>query len=219
VLSCPFYGVPPVTGGTSSIVGIPLTVGVWTALAAAALAVLAAHTFQTSRTGLMLQASRDDEVAARASGIEVRRCRIPAFTLSCALMASGGVLQAHFLGVISFDTFYLGITFMTLAMLVVGGRGSLTGAVVGALLLATIISVLRGLEHGVTVGSTTTRIPAGAQEVALGALMLLVLIRHPRGLVGLREVRLPTVITELLASLAGRSGEGPVQDTANRKSR
>jgi branched-chain amino acid transport system permease protein len=146
--------------------------------------------FQTSRTGLMLRAARDDEVAARASGIEVRRCRILAFTLSCALMALGGVLQAHFLGVISVDTFYLGTTFMTLAMLVVGGRASLTGAVFGALLLSVITSVLRMLEQGVNIGPIEIQIPSGVQEVTLGAVMLVMLVKRRRGLCGLWEIAL-----------------------------
>jgi branched-chain amino acid transport system permease protein len=179
-----------VTGGTSSIVGIPLVVGLWSALGAAALAILVAYVFQTSRAGVMLQASRDDAVSASASGIEVRHCQILAFTLSCSLMALGGVLQAHFLGVISVDTFYLGTTFMTLAMLVVGGRSSLTGAVIGALLLSIITSMLRGLEHGALIGSTVVQIPDGVQEVALGAVMLLMLIKRRRGLCGLWEVSL-----------------------------
>ncbi|MBN8995061.1 MAG: branched-chain amino acid ABC transporter permease [Rhizobiales bacterium] len=178
-----------VTGGMSSIVGIPIVVGVWIAFGTAVLAIVVAYAFQTSRGGLMLQASRDDEVAARASGIEVKRWRIIAFVISAALMGLGGVVQAHFLGVISVESFYLGTTFMTLAMLVVGGRSSLTGAVVGAVILSLVTSVLRGLERGVELGSVNLQIPSGIQEVALGALMLVMLVRRRRGLCGLWEAR------------------------------
>jgi branched-chain amino acid transport system permease protein len=180
-----------VTGGASSIVGIPLVVGPGIAFGGAALAIAVAHAFQTSRVGLMLQASREDEAAALASGVEVRRARILAFALSCALMGLGGVLQAHFLGVISVDTFYLNATFMTLAMLVVGGRSSLTGAVVGALLFSAITVALRGLERGAPLGPFTLQVPSGTAEVLLGALMLLMLILRRRGLCGLWEARHP----------------------------
>lgn len=179
-----------ITGGNSSIVGIPVVVGPWMAFIGAAIAIAVVYTFQSSRVGLMLQASRDDAVAARASGIDVRRCQMFAFSISAALMGLGGVLQAHSLGVISVDTFYLETTFMTLAMLVVGGRNSLTGAVVGAVLLSTVTTLLRALEHGVPIGSTVISIPGGLQEVLLGALLLIMLIRRRRGICGLSEVRL-----------------------------
>ncbi len=176
------------TGGTSSVVGIPVTVGPWRAFAGAVAAIVVAYALQRSRTGLRLQASRDDEVAARASGINVRRAQILAFTISAGVMGLGGVLQACSLGVISYDTFYLEVTFMSLAMLVVGGRNSLTGAVCGALLLSLITILLRDLEHGITIGSMDVHLPNGLQEVLLGALLLLTLTMRRRGLLGLAEI-------------------------------
>jgi branched-chain amino acid transport system permease protein len=148
VIDSVFSNWSSVTGGASSIVGIPLVIGLGSSFVAAGLSILVAYAFQTSRVGVMLQASRDDAVAARASGVKVARCRFWAFALSCALMALGGVLQAHFLGVISVDMFYLAATFMTLAMLIVGGRGSLTGAVVGTMLVSTLTLSLRALAPG-----------------------------------------------------------------------
>ena len=73
-----------VTAGVSSIIGIPTVVGPWTAYIFAILAILVAYLFQISRFGLMLRASRDDDVAARASAVHIVRMRLIAFVLSAA---------------------------------------------------------------------------------------------------------------------------------------
>lgn len=183
----------PVTGGTSTIVGVPLVVGMWSALAAAVLAIFVAYAFQASNRGLMLRASRDDQVASEASGVNVRAGRILAFTLSGAFMALGGILQAHYLGTLSVNDFYLATTFMILAMLVVGGRGSLTGAVLGAVLISILIAGLRLLERGVTVGGTSFALPGGLQELLIGLAMLAMLIRRKRGITGTWEIGFPSI--------------------------
>ena len=74
-------------------------------------------------------------------------------------MGLGGALYAHSVGVVTPDTFYLGLTFITLSMLVVGGMNSLSGAVLGVVVLSTIIQILRWLEKGVDVGGTTLHHP------------------------------------------------------------
>ena len=67
--------------------------------------------------------------------------------------ACGGALYAHFLGVVNPDAFYLGLTFITLSMLVVGGMNSLSGAVLGVIVISAIIQLLRWLEKGIDLGS------------------------------------------------------------------
>jgi branched-chain amino acid transport system permease protein len=73
-------------------------------------------------------------------------------------------------------------------MLVVGGMNSLSGAVIGVVLLSTIIQVLRWLEKGVNVGSANITIPTGIQEIAIGILMIAILIYRPSGLTRNREL-------------------------------
>ena len=90
----------------------------------------------------MLRASRDDDVAAKASGVRTVRERLIAFVLSAAVGAGGG-LYAEFLGSMTVDEFYLEMTFVTLAMLVVGGIGSLSGAVVGVVVVTFVVEFLR----------------------------------------------------------------------------
>lgn len=176
------------TAGVSSIVGIPTVVGPWTAYVFAALAVLVGYLFQISRFGLMLRATRDDEVAAQASAVKVVRVRLIAFVVSAALTGAAGGLYAQFLGILTVDPFYLGLTFIAIAMLVVGGMFSLTGAVAGVVSVTAIVEILRVFERGFTVGGTTLALPQGSQEIGLGILMALILLFRPDGLTRGREV-------------------------------
>lgn len=176
------------TKGTSSLVGLPLTVGPVTALIAALVALLAAFWFRRSRFGLMLVASREDEVAARASAIDVWRMRLIAFVLSAAVVAMGGVLQGHFVGVLSIGQFYLEYTFLTLAILVVGGVNSLSGAVLGCLVISAASELLRTLSGGLDLGALTLPALPGLRELCLAAIMLAILLFRPRGLLGDREL-------------------------------
>jgi branched-chain amino acid transport system permease protein len=180
-----------VTGGTSSIIGIPTDVGPWTALIFAGVAIVAAYAFQQSRYGLMLRATRDDDVAARSSAVSTFRVRLIAFVCSAFLVGMSGALYAHFLGVLTTDAFYLVLSFVTLSMLVVGGIGSLTGAVVGTLAVTLIVELLRASERGVSLGGAEIALPGGSQEIGLGILMALILIFRPTGLARNRELRLP----------------------------
>ncbi|MEZ5796302.1 MAG: branched-chain amino acid ABC transporter permease [Paracoccaceae bacterium] len=180
-----------VTAATSSVVGIPIVRTLWPYLAAAIIAVFAAWAFAISRHGLALRAARDEPTAAAASGVNIPRARLIAFVISGGIMGAGGALYAHSIGLVTPDTFYLGLTFTTLSMLVVGGMGSLSGAVLGVLILSSLIQALRWLEAGVQVGTTTFALPGGVQEIALGAVMILILMFRPAGIMGNSELSGP----------------------------
>jgi branched-chain amino acid transport system permease protein len=123
-------------------------------------------------------------------GINVHLQRLWAFTLSGALAGFAGALFVHELGSITIEQVYLELTFLTLAMLVIGGASSLWGAVVGALAVSGLNSFLIEAEQGVDVG-VTFDVPSGTRLIILGGLMALVLILRPSGLTGGREARLP----------------------------
>ena len=102
--------------------------GRWTLAAGDAIAIVAAYAYQRSRFGRMLRATREDPAAAGASGISVYRQRLLGFTLSGALAGLAGGLYVHELGLITPDLFYLDLTFVTLAMLVVRRRRQPVGS-------------------------------------------------------------------------------------------
>lgn len=179
-----------VTGATSSVVGLVRYADQWVTFGWASAAILAGAWYANSASGLALRATREDEVAADASGINIYRHRLFSLIVSAFFTGVAGALFGHSLGVLNPNSFYLGITFITLAMLVVGGIGSLTGAVTGVLVLSIIIEALVRMERGVAIGETTLALPTGAQEIIIGIIMILVLVLRPAGLTGGHEFRL-----------------------------
>lgn len=179
------------TGGQNSLMGLPIYVGLWTAAAWAVIAIAIAFVHQESRSGLLLRASREDEVAAAASGVQLVSHRLLAFVISAFLSGISGVLLAHFLGTVRVETFYLDLTFLILAMLVIGGMRSLTGAVAGAIVITLLTELMRQAEVGVTIGSTTIAAPGGLGDAALALLMLLIILFRPNGIAGGREISWP----------------------------
>ena len=171
--------------------GLPIYVGLWTAAAWAVAAIAVAFAYQETRSGLLLRASREDEAAAAASGVHMVRHRLVAFVLSAFLSGIAGVLLAHFLGTVRVETFYLDLTFLIVAMLVIGGMGSLTGAVAGALVIAALTELLRQAEVGVEIGGKTIAAPAGLGDAMLALIMLLIILFRPKGIAGGREIPWP----------------------------
>jgi branched-chain amino acid transport system permease protein len=177
-----------VTGGTVTLVGISSYTDHWVGLLWAVIAISAAHIYQTSRFGLSLRVSREDEIAAKASGVNIFNQRLIAFVISAFFVGVSGALYVHFLGTISVEAFYIDITLLTLAMLVVGGMNSLSGAVIGVGAISLLIEVLRQLEHGFVLGPRSVAAPGGTQEIGLGVAMLLVLIFRRGGITGNQEI-------------------------------
>jgi branched-chain amino acid transport system permease protein len=175
------------TSGASSVIGLPTTTTPWVGYVYAVIALAAAYFYSRSKWGLALRSSRDDEVAAKAAGVNVFGQRLLAFVISAFFCGMAGGLFGHFLGMLTVDSFYLGMTFITLSMLVVGGMQSLTGAVVGVVMLSVVIDVLRRLETGV--GSFS--IPSSSAEVGVGLILLIILIFRRTGITGNAEIYWP----------------------------
>ena len=132
-------------------------------------------------------ATREDPAAATGVGVSVHRQRLWAFTVSGALAGFAGGLLVHELGSITTEQVYLELTFITLAMLVIGGVSSLWGAVLGALAVSGLNSFLIEAEDGVG----RIDLPAGSRLILLGAIMATMLILRPSGITGGREFTLP----------------------------
>jgi branched-chain amino acid transport system permease protein len=175
--------------GLNTFSSVPETTDLAQAAIGALLVIAAAFAYQRSRFGRQLRASREDPPAARAVGVSIYRQRLGAFALSGFLAGLAGGLYVHFLP-INVDAVYLDLTFITLAMLVIGGATSLWGAVVGALAVSALDSVLANAENGIEILGRTVDVPAGTRIVVVSALMALVLIVRPSGLTGGRELSL-----------------------------
>jgi branched-chain amino acid transport system permease protein len=162
--------------------------GMTQAAIGALIVIAVAYLYGRSRFGRLLRATREDAAAARAVGVSVYRQRLIAFALSGALAGLAGGLYVHLLP-LNTEALYLDLTFITLAMLVVGGATSLWGAVVGALAVSALDSFLAVAENGVSLLGWNVDLPSGTRVIVVGALMALVLILRPSGLTGGREFK------------------------------
>jgi branched-chain amino acid transport system permease protein len=120
-----------------------------------------------SRPGRALLAIRDDEIAAKAMGINITSYKVSAFVLSTFFAGLAGSFFAHYLTYISPDNFGLNESFAMLAMIALGGIGNFTGSVTGALLLVAIPEAFRFLQeyreliYGITIVITVLALPEG----------------------------------------------------------
>jgi branched-chain amino acid transport system permease protein len=177
------------TRGPRAFYGIPIHTNLVIATVCAAGAIVVARLFRDSTTGVRLRASSDNLVAATASGVPTRRLRLVAWTASGVLTAVGGVLVASYSGTISVTGFfYFPTVFVVLAMLLLGGVGSVSGGVVGAIVITLGNETMRYFENGPTfVGLDFPRI-FGLPALFQGATIILVMKFRPAGIVGDREV-------------------------------
>ena len=184
-------GAREITRGSQTFFGVPRVTAFEVALGAAVVFAILARLFRESRWGLELRAVRDNESAAEALGINARRARLIGWTVSGGLAAVAGALYGHMLGAFSPSTFYLGLMFALVAMLIVGGLFSVSGAVVGVLMVTLLQDTVRQFEGGFTVAGVEMPAVFGLTTIALSVAILLVIWLRPEGLLGRSEARLP----------------------------
>jgi len=177
-----------VTRGTIGLYGIPRGINLWVALSGIIIIIGLALLFKASPTGLHLQASREQPLAAQTIGINLVRVRLIGWLVSGALMGSAGALWAQNILAFGPDQFYFVETFTVLSMLVIGGLGSVSGAVVGAAVVTVVSELLRDLEGGFTLGPLSIPELPGLVQLAVAVLIMIILIYRPEGLLGQREV-------------------------------
>jgi branched-chain amino acid transport system permease protein len=177
-----------VTRGARGLNQIPSHTNLWVAYAWAVLTVAAALRLRFSAYGRAMIAQRDNQIAARAIGVAVLRTRLLAFVTGAFFAGAGGALYAHQIGTISPRAFYFDRTFEVVIMIVLGGLGSVSGAVTGALIMTLLPEYLRELEDGFTLGPLEVGDYFGLQQIILAVGFILVMIFRPRGIFGDREL-------------------------------
>lgn len=181
-------GADGVTRGSQAVYGIPKSVDIFVVSAVAALITGFIALFKELAAGLALRATREDEAAAAAVGVDVARLRLLAWVLSGAVAALAGALIAHNLSVFSPKDFYLDLTFSLVVMLIVGGVNSVSGALAGTLVVTAMIEILRRLENGFSLGVVAVPQIFGLTIIGLSLLIMAVLYYRPGGLLGYREL-------------------------------
>jgi branched-chain amino acid transport system permease protein len=208
-------GLVDFTRGVQTFYGLPHVVTLNLAITWAIGSLLVARLFANSRVGLLLKSSSDDELAARAVGVRVRRLRLYAWVVSCGITAGGGALLAHTLSAFSPAAFYLTLTLSLLTMLIVGGARTTSGAVVGTLAVTAVFEVLRRFENGVVIAGFDIPHVFGLQSLGLGVFLLLAMIFRRQGILGIREpdLSLNSVWRRLRTARAGTQLPGVSKST------
>lgn len=178
------------TRGARTFTGIDTSTTLPWALGWMVLTLLVLSRVAYSAFGRAMRAAREDVIAAQGVGVRILPTRLTAFVIGAFFAGVGGALYAHYLGSFSPVTFYFAMMVTQLAMLVVGGQGSLTGAAVGVVLVTLLSEVLRNLERGFSLGALAVPPLYGVSQIVLGVLFILVMVYRPQGIMGDRELRL-----------------------------
>jgi branched-chain amino acid transport system permease protein len=155
----------------------------WILLVCAILAVLTARNLFRTGLGRSFMAVRDQDIAAEAIGVNLARAKLTAFAVSSGFVGLAGALTAHYSEIVSWEKFTLDVSILYLAMIIVGGLGSIAGAVYGAIFM-TLLPVLIREGAGVVgpvVPFISDRLPA-VQNAVFGLTIIAFLIIEPRGL-------------------------------------
>lgn len=137
---------------------------------------------KNSAFGREMLAQREDRWAAQAIGIDVMPPRLLAFVVSGVFTAIAGSLYAHYLVSFSPEVFYFDLTFRVVTMLVVGGMGSISGSVIGVVLLLVLDDQLRRIADRTQI--------YGLSQIVQALIFLVIIIFRREGLLGQREVPL-----------------------------
>ncbi len=157
-----------------------------------------------SAFGRAMFAQREDTAAAQSVGIVIMRPRLLAFVVSAFFTAVVGALWAHHLTSFSPKAFYFDLTFRVITMMVVGGLGSISGSVMGPVLIMAVSEGLRRLED--------VTLLYGVSQIVLAVLFILIIVFRPAGLMGDREIDLGGV-WQRLRRFAMKGGASTDQQT------
>jgi branched-chain amino acid transport system permease protein len=191
-----------------NVAGVSISDGrVWyfILLAAAAATLLMCLNLMRARTGRAWRAIRAHETVAEALGIGIAGYKVLAFVISSAITAVAGALFAYYRGFVSVEAFSLFLTIQYLAMVIVGGMGSLLGALLGAAFVTLFPYVIEAGLLALPGAQRYADLLFAVNYAAFGLVMILFLIFEPLGLVGIWH-RIQSYF--LLWPLKHRSGSG-----------
>jgi branched-chain amino acid transport system permease protein len=153
-------------------------------LALVVVSVILCHRLELSRIGRAWMAIREDEIAAKAMGINTRNMKLLAFGMGATFGGVSGVMFGAFQGFVSPESFSLMESVMIVAMVVLGGIGHLPGVILGAVLLSALPEVLRWVSGVMDLQAISGgRLdPAILRQLLIALAMIIVMLLRPRGL-------------------------------------
>ena len=183
-----FQNATTYTRGSLGLAGVPVRTSIGVATAGAIAFLLVARLYKESGSGLRLRATREDPLSSASVGTNITRTRYGGWLLSAAMMGAAGSLWAQSVIAFNANQFYFAITFALLAMLVIGGRTSLTGALAGAGIITFLTDTLARVEQGVAIGPWELPRVTGTVQFAIALLIIITLTLRPEGLLDRWEI-------------------------------
>jgi branched-chain amino acid transport system permease protein len=170
------------TRGSRTFSNVSPYTNLWWAWAWVLVAIYIVWRLKRSPYGREMFAQRDDPVAAQAVGVRVMEPRLLAFVVGAFFSAVAGALYAHFITSFSPTVFYFDLTFRVITMLVIGGMGSVSGSILGAVAIIALAEGLRRIED--------TTLLYGLSQIILAVIFIFIITFRRDGLLGQREVAL-----------------------------
>lgn len=179
---------PEITNGSIGLNEIPSLINVYWTGGIAILTVIIMLNIVYSKFGRAMKAVRDDEDAASAIGINTFKIKTLAFGTSAFFEGIGGGLLAILLTTISPDLFTFFLTFQLLIIIVLGGLGSMTGAIIGTVLVIGGSEWLRFLDSPMNIFGYETDAHPGLRMVVFSVILILVMLFAREGIMGKKEL-------------------------------
>ncbi|MEP7212967.1 MAG: branched-chain amino acid ABC transporter permease [Acidobacteriota bacterium] len=151
----------------------------------AIITVVVIHNIVKSDTGRALISIREDELAAEAMGVNTTKYKVTSFVIGSSFAGIAGVLFAHYNKFLSTNDFQFIKSFEIIIMIVIGGMGSMTGAILGAIIVTLLPELLRQLPD-IQVGAATFKF-ADLRLVIFALILIVTMIVRPQGILGTRE--------------------------------
>lgn len=176
-----------ITNGPLGLKGITRFTNMWWSWGIAIITIFFMKWLIDGMYGKAFKAIRENEIAAEAMGINLFKHKILSFVIGAFFAGVGGGLLGHSIGAIDPNMFKFILTFNIVLIVVLGGIGSITGTVIAASAVTILMEVLRFIENPIVIGSLHIPGVAGMRMVVFSAMLMLVILFYPKGLMGRNE--------------------------------
>jgi branched-chain amino acid transport system permease protein len=175
------------TRGALGLSGIPGLTNLWWIAGFLVLTVYVVYRLVHSRFGRSLRAVRDDHVAAQMSGVNVARTRLIGFTVAAFFAGIAGGLLGHLLRILTPGQFSFTAVFLGVAMMILGGMGSITGSILGAAIMTILPQFIIPFERGGRLLGVEVPPLNGLTQIVIALILIGVMLVKPAGLAGAKE--------------------------------
>ncbi len=182
--------IPEITNGPMGLRQFPPYTNIWWVWGIVILLIYITWMLKKSYIGRAFIAIGKDPDLAEHMGINLLKYKLYAFGLSSFFTALGGILWVHLILNLFPKAFNLILVFEVVAMIVIGGMGSITGSIIGAAIITFFSNVLAPIEEGFSLFGFNVPPMLGLMTVLTGILLVVILIKKPDGIMGEKEISL-----------------------------